>query len=148
MTGQMMLPGIDPPEFPQCQRTCAAFEDDGIGFQNWGTGRRAGPRCRVTDCDRLSCKKPQGRGRKKMDLISRQAAIDFIESEWREWGEEYGITDVLCDLDDMPAAEPEIIRCKDCKWFGELGCAIRIVDDTDKPTENDFCSFAERRNDE
>lgn len=49
MTGQMMLPGIDPPEFPQCQRTCAAFEDDGIGFQNWGTGRRAGPRCRVTD---------------------------------------------------------------------------------------------------
>lgn len=44
-------------------------------------------------------------------------------------------------------AEPEIIRCKDCKWFGDFGCAIRIVDDTDKPTENDYCSFAERRND-
>lgn len=36
-------------------------------------------------------------------------------------------------------------RCKDCKWFGELGCAINIVDDTDKPQENDFCSFAERK---
>lgn len=42
----------------------------------------------------------------------------------------------------------ELIRCKDCKWFGEIGCAIRIVDDTDKPAENDFCSFAERRTDE
>ena len=36
-----------------------------------------------------------------------------------------------------------VIRCKNCKWFGEAGCAIKIVDDSDKPTENDFCSFAE-----
>ena len=39
----------------------------------------------------------------------------------------------------------KLIRCRDCKWFGDFGCAIRIVDDSDKPTENDFCSFAERR---
>ena len=37
-----------------------------------------------------------------------------------------------------------VIRCKDCKWFNKVGCAIRIVDDSDKPTENDYCSFAER----
>ena len=43
------------------------------------------------------------------------------------------------------SAQPEIIRCKDCKWFNDIGCAIRIVDDTDKPSENDYCSFAERR---
>lgn len=42
---------------------------------------------------------------------------------------------------------PEIIRCKDCKWLGEPGCAIEIVDDTDKPSENDYCSFAERKTD-
>lgn len=36
-----------------------------------------------------------------------------------------------------------VIRCKNCKWFGDAGCAIKIVDDSDKPTENDFCSFAE-----
>ena len=36
-----------------------------------------------------------------------------------------------------------VIRCKNCEWFGEAGCAIKIVDDSDKPTENDFCSFAE-----
>ena len=36
-----------------------------------------------------------------------------------------------------------VIRCKNCKWFGDIGCAIKIVDECDKPTENDFCSFAE-----
>ena len=45
--------------------------------------------------------------------------------------------------------ETEIIRCKDCKWFGQAGCSIDIVDDSDRPNENDFCSFAERKdNDE
>ena len=36
-----------------------------------------------------------------------------------------------------------VIRCKNCKWLGDVGCAIKIVDEYDKPTENDFCSFAE-----
>ena len=36
-----------------------------------------------------------------------------------------------------------VIRCKNCKQFGDVGCAIKIVDECDKPTENDFCSFAE-----
>lgn len=48
-------------------------------------------------------------------------------------------------LKELPSAEPEIIRCKDCKWFGEAGCAVMIVDDLDKPTEDDYCSFAERK---
>lgn len=38
-----------------------------------------------------------------------------------------------------------VTRCKDCKWWNEIGCAIRIVDESDKPNEYDFCSFAERR---
>jgi hypothetical protein len=44
------------------------------------------------------------------DLISRQAAIERIESESRTWGDEYGITDVLCDLDDLPSAEPQSVE--------------------------------------
>lgn len=40
-----------------------------------------------------------------------------------------------------------VVRCKDCKWFGLAGCAIQIVDDTDKPSEDDFCSFGERKED-
>lgn len=39
----------------------------------------------------------------------------------------------------------EVVRCKDCKWFNDFGCAIRIVDDSDKPKDNDFCSFGERK---
>lgn len=38
-----------------------------------------------------------------------------------------------------------VVRCKECKWFGLAGCAIQIVDDTDKPSEDDFCSFGERK---
>ena len=38
----------------------------------------------------------------------------------------------------------EIVRCKDCKWWKDIGCAIYIADDSDKPKENDFCSFGER----
>ena len=41
----------------------------------------------------------------------------------------------------------EVVRCKDCKWFNDYGCAIRIVDESDKPKEMDFCSFGERRED-
>lgn len=48
--------------------------------------------------------------------------------------------------DDCPLPKGvEVVRCKDCKWWNKAGCAIRIVDDSDKPTENDFCSFGERR---
>ena len=56
------------------------------------------------------------------------------------------VEQIVDRLRNDPHAEwVEIIRCKDCKWFNDIGCAIRIVDDTDKPSENDYCSFAERR---
>lgn len=49
-------------------------------------------------------------------------------------------------VENAPTADvEEVVRCKDCKWFGDIGCAIRIVDDSDRPSENDFCSFAERK---
>ena len=54
-----------------------------------------------------------------------------------------GVIDEQQPVDAVP-----VIRCKDCKWFGEIGCAIRIVDDSDKPKEDDYCSFAERRSDD
>lgn len=64
------------------------------------------------------------------------------------------ITEIImpCCLDEMnipetvknSARKHELIRCKDCKWFGHVGCAINIVDDSDRPTKYDYCSFAER----
>ncbi len=49
------------------------------------------------------------------------------------------------DPNDCISRQQEIIRCRDCRWLGSIGCAIRIVDDSDRPEEDDFCSFAERR---
>ena len=75
------------------------------------------------------------------DCISRQQAIEAFEPTHHiDW---YTPT-IIETLEALPSVQQEIIRCKDRKWFGEAGCAIRIVDDSDKPNEEDFCSFAER----
>lgn len=51
----------------------------------------------------------------------------------------------VCEAPTVDAVA--VVRCKDCEWFNKPGCAIYIVDDSDKPKENDFCSFGERRTD-
>ena len=68
---------------------------------------------------------------RRNSYVAREEAVEIVED--------------LCIKKLSSAKKTEIIRCKECKWFGEIGCAILIVDDTDKPTENDFCSFAERK---
>ena len=86
------------------------------------------------------------------DTIYRQDAIEALGEEPPVWYD--GIDEISeqeqwrrdrAAIEAVPSAQPEIIRCKECKWFGEEGCAILIVDDSDKPTENDYCTFAERR---
>ena len=87
------------------------------------------------------------------DLISRQAAIDYFVTNVGFHDEDgYPIEDE-CELreiwtgyfDGIPSAQPEIIRCKDCKhWDGVDTCDV-----IDAPVwDNDFCSMAERRSDE
>ena len=87
------------------------------------------------------------------DLISRQAAIDYFVTNVGFHDEDgYPIEDE-CELreiwtgyfDGIPSAQPEIIRCKDCKhWDGVDTCDV-----IDTPVwDNDFCSMAERRSDE
>lgn len=85
----------------------------------------------------------------KDDTVNRAAAIDVMCELMRHW---FGgdpkdeVREIKRELEKLPAVQlQQIVRCKDCKWFGDWGCSIRIVDDSDKPTENDFCSFAERR---
>lgn len=52
----------------------------------------------------------------------------------------------LIDIVKAPTVDAvEVVRCKDCAWFNKAGCAIYIVDDSDKPKENDFCSYGERK---
>jgi len=85
------------------------------------------------------------------DLIDRRAAIDAICTEGTRL-ERNGTTAMVeikqwCVdiLEALPSAQPEIIRCKDCKhWDGVDTCDV-----IDEPVwDNDFCSMAERRSDE
>lgn len=50
---------------------------------------------------------------------------------------------VQIDLKTTP-----LVRCKDCKWRNKAGCALEIVDDSDKPSDNDYCSYGERKDNE
>ena len=88
------------------------------------------------------------------DLIERQAAIDAALKESNADGA-YGYMDtesIVNLLNDLPSAQPEIIRCKDCeygeqddigRWFcSSLGCQIGSDDGSG------YCADADRRTDD
>ena len=96
------------------------------------------------------------------DLIDRWA-VRLIESDSnaypQEWNDDYekGFMDALNKVLALPSAQPEIIRCKDCRFAtltydgdckycqyleGEFGLTDAVYFDG-----NDYCSHAERRND-
>ena len=93
------------------------------------------------------------------DLIDRQAAIDEID-EWikafRENGHKESAADA-CLIQDgiiqLPSAQPEIVRCKDCRHFKQVfapndndGLCGHWHSKCDARTNrNDYCSHAERR---
>lgn len=80
------------------------------------------------------------------DLIDRQAVIDAIEKHSCNTQRMIDAVELLPPVDAVPVVP--VVRCRDCKWFNNIGCAIKIVDDSDRPSENDFCSFAERKTNE
>ena len=93
-----------------------------------------------------------------MDLINRQAAIDALKGlefcQYMEFGEYISedtreVRLIRAEkaqdaLQKLPSAQPEIVRCKDCRWHetdinqcGRQVCAVMYDDD--------FCSLAERK---
>lgn len=91
------------------------------------------------------------------DLIDRQAAIDAV-SNWLYDGDDKRSVDQL--LSELPSAQPEIIRCKDCKYFeydhfeNVGGIPIIVAHEICKrwgngvkTNENGFCFLADRRED-
>ena len=94
------------------------------------------------------------------DLISRQAAMEAIENtEWyhlrnngvmmrgansKEHQAWYKEQDIYKALEQLPSAQPEIVRCKECTFYRSDGCFFSTAE-TD---ENGFCSWAERRTDD
>ena len=81
------------------------------------------------------------------DLISRQAAIARAVP-LNLFGREVMIVSVS-ELENLPSAQPEIIRCKDCEWGdiyvsdGNRYCYCMMSDPRIR-TADDFCSYAER----
>ena len=80
------------------------------------------------------------------DYIKREDAIrQIVKTSAQNELDIPAIGTVLYILSKMDSADVvEVVRCKDCKWFNNIGCAIKIVDDSDKPKDNDYCSFGER----
>ena len=84
------------------------------------------------------------------DLIDRQAAIDAIheDADWlaaqgSDWQTERMERDKSI-LQSLPSAQPEIIRCKDCKWYNDGYCP-----NVDGIRKSDFyCADSERRTDD
>lgn len=86
------------------------------------------------------------------DCISRQAAIDKLlqlvqdRYAWQKDASEQvrGINVAICAIKELPSAQPEIIRCRECKHYDGRPCGI--VDYYN--SADDFCSRTERRQDE
>ena len=79
------------------------------------------------------------------DLISRQAAMVVFRCSGLDDDSKDTVVRVL---EQLPSAQPEIIRCKDCKknpHWEWVGCPM-TGKNTRKP--DDFCSYAERRTDD
>ena len=84
------------------------------------------------------------------DTISRQAAIDAVKQ--REWLTEDAKEILEEVLTQLPSAQPEIIRCKDCRYYQDNNDGYPHInckwDANETPDADDFCSGAERRTDE
>ena len=76
------------------------------------------------------------------DLISRQAAIDEIRKC-------RFVVDAIEKIRGLPSAQPEVIRCKDCKHNSNTGGNYTTCDVLPqmfgRNPEDNYCSYAERR---
>ena len=92
------------------------------------------------------------KGEPMSDLISRKAMREAMyheamekDSDEQKWDGGCWIRYKMFErvIESLPSAQPEIIRCKDCKHFNDGDCEElpKLV------SEDDFCSFAERRTD-
>jgi len=86
------------------------------------------------------------------DLISRQAAIDVLARflSNREGGNAVWWKPVAESvINVLPSAEPEIIRCKDCKhWYSDADTGMACEFTNLSQPEDGFCNWAERKDGE
>jgi len=84
------------------------------------------------------------------DLISRQAAIEALRNRWLKTinfdgiGEDIAEECEIC-LRTVPSAQPEIIRCKDCKHIRHCGPSKAMCQDGKIHELDWYCADGERR---
>lgn len=91
------------------------------------------------------------------DLVSRQAAIEVIDavfpvdpmkSEYAQ-GIACGAALSKTYVEQLPSVQPEIIRCKDCKysehWYRDKRRCFLWVEDGIDVFDDGFCNYAKRR---
>lgn len=93
------------------------------------------------------------------DLISRQSALNEINhgvpvKGWEDSERVWELVNIFVNrIKQLPSAQPEIIRCKNCKhhWTHKCMDSMPIercdLEQTFYDAEHDFCSLAERRTD-
>lgn len=87
------------------------------------------------DCYAVFMEEEHEKEKRVRDNISRQAAIEWC----------------LEGLNNMPSAEPEIVRCKDCNnsehWYRDRRRCFLWSEDGVSVFDDGFCNYAERRTD-
>ncbi len=91
---------------------------------------------------------------KSGDTISRQAAINAIDECYcggedscgEPWIYKENAVEAIEMVERLPSAQPEIVRCKDCRYYNseEKEC-LDLMGHGRRWEEDDFCSYAERR---
>ena len=76
------------------------------------------------------------------DLISRKAAINALKNQMSDWNNDYNVPvrKSIENIERLPSAQPEIIRCKDCRH--DKNCDIQYHA---QAGDIFFCAGAERR---
>ena len=82
------------------------------------------------------------------DLISRQWLMECVNEGWIKFDTEKDENRFIhLVIDIAPSAQPEIIRCGECKhWREDHTCGEHSL--VSPMMEYEFCSRAERRHDE
>ena len=89
----------------------------------------------ITELENMPSAEPKAISEWKKEFREYVDSLDIARDDWK------GIIEYI---DELPSAQPDVIRCKDCYYNdGTAYCELHFRDVKAK----DFCSWAERRED-
>ena len=67
-----------------------------------------------------------------------------LQNCYNGFSDTYDKACIIGVIDEQPSAEPEIIRCKDCRRYGKDNCFVKIQMLWELRPD-DYCSYGERK---